>query len=483
MYCLRTDSAAGIWIVAVIIATLFCMSCGFADLRPLEAGTSPKEQDTVLQGEYSPLSVWFNTGMVRKEAENLLQVSSDTGMVEGDRFWNGNTLVFVPAAGWTAGTRYLLSLSGIARSLDGRELRLERYVSFFALNRSAPPFVEWHSPSDGESVGANDLRMEIRFSQAMDRSSVESSLTVEGMADKKTEWSGDGRTITVTSEKSLSPWAVYQWTLKTGAKSADGVPLVQAFSAVFSTDLDRVMPQVSRVYPVLYSDGAWFPAGGSIEDNFGPGLGVAVEFNKPMAEAVLRSLRFEPSLPGRTEKLSEKSIVFIPNRDPEPETVYTLIVSSDAADTEGLKTGAEYRRVFTADIPYLKILSFNASNGSNADPQDGNIFRVPASEADGGLVRFTVHFSLPFDDEAKQKTALAVSLSPFFPASLDPVALRSVSWLAGDRLAMEWERLVSGGPEEAHYYRLSFPGGRGGVENGGGMYLKQDINLYLEAIQ
>jgi hypothetical protein len=71
-----------------------------------------------------------------------------------------------------------------------------------------------------------------------------------------------------------------------------------------------------------------------------------------MGESVLRSLRFEPSLVGKAEFLSEKSIVYIFSRDPEPETVYTLTVSGDARDSEGLKTGEDYSLNFIPDIPF-----------------------------------------------------------------------------------------------------------------------------------
>jgi hypothetical protein len=194
-------------------------------------------------------------------------------------------------------------------------------------------------------------------------------------------------------------------------------------------------------------------------------------------------LRFEPSITGRTEKLSDKSMVFIPGRDPEPEITYTLIVSGDAKDTEGLKIGSDYRRIFTADIPYLRVASMNIANGIDINPNDSQNTAVTVSESDGGLVRFTVYFSLPFSIEAKQKTALAVSLTPFFPGTLDPIALRSVSWVSDDRLLMEWERLKAGKPDEPHYYRLFIPGGRSGINNGSGMYLQQDMILYLEARQ
>jgi hypothetical protein len=233
----------------------------------------------------------------------------------------------------------------------------------------------------------------------------------------------------------------------------------------------------------LQSGGHWIPTGGSLEEDFGPGLGIAVEFSKHMGDTVLRSLRFEPSLSGRTERLSSKKIVFIPSRDPEPETVYTLIVSGDTADTEGLKIGSDYRCVFTADIPFLRILSIKTTGEDSLEwTGDGNILPVQANETDG-LVRFSIHFSLPFTDEAKQKIVLAISVTPFFPINVEPIALRFVTWHSDDRLTMEWERFTIGTTDEPHYYKFLVPGGRGGIDNGNGMYLQNEISLYMEAVK
>jgi hypothetical protein len=135
------------------------------------------------------------------------------------------------------------------------------------------------------------------------------------------------------------------------------VPLPKTYSGYFITDKDQTLPCVTNVYPVLNTNGSWFPTGANIETGLGQGHGITVVFNKPMGESALRSLRFEPSLSGRTEFLSENSIVHIFTRDPEPETTYIMIISGDTRDSEGLKIGADFRISFSPDIPFLNVLS------------------------------------------------------------------------------------------------------------------------------
>ena len=469
-----------------LIVPLLCailVSCGFVDLRPVEISTEPEKTDSLLPDAHSPVILKFNTEMEKAEAEGIMQISSDLGTVRGDRFWKGNDLYFVPVAGWTAGIRYTLSLLGTARSVDGREIRLERFVSFYAINKNAPPFLEWHSPADGESTGTGDVVLQFHFTRPMNRLTVESAITIEGIANKTFEWLDDD-SVKVIPVSTLNPWTTYRWNLRETAKSADGVPIAKAYSGRFITDIDQTLPKVTDVYPVLYSDGSWYPTGAGIETGLGSGQGIAVEFNKPMGENVLRSVRLEPSLTGRTEFLSEKSVVWILARDPEPETIYTLTVSSDARDSEGLKIGSDYKVYFTPDIPFLNVSSFYAGESSVTGnfSAENNFLKVKVDQGTGELF-FSIQFSLMFSAEEKQNTLPRITLSPFFPRTLAPVALQYADWISDDRLYMRWEGLSAGSSDVPHYYRLTIPGGRGGIKSGMGTYMKEDITIYLEAVR
>jgi len=489
------------WIYLAILAALVAVSCGLIDLRPIGFSMQPDKPDTVLPSEYSPLRVTFDTAMDRLASESIIKINSDSGSVEGDLAWAGNTLIFTPVAPWTAGTRYSFIVSGMVRSADGRELRLEKHVFFYAINKAPPPLLESFSPIDGASAGtvisnienlpAQSPAVELRFSRPMDRFSTESAFTLDGASDKNFNWLDDDTRLIIIPAKNLSPWKIYQWTLKSSAKSRDGVPLAKSVSARFITDLDTELPRVSAVHPAVLSDTGWLVTTAPVETHLGPGQGIAVEFSKPMADNALNSIRFDPSLAGRTERISGTTLVFIPNRDPQPELSYTLIISADTADEGGLKMGEDYRVTFVADIPYLRIISFNADGATALDTSDvateksggdlnnGAALAV-AVDPVGDVLRFTIHFSLPFESEAKRNIPRSVTLSPFFPSTLAPTALRYVTWIGDDRLRMEWEGVKPGSTAEPHFYRLAISGGRGGIDSGG-MYLRENQFLILEA--
>jgi hypothetical protein len=481
----------GLFDAFVLFVPWIFLSCGFMDLRPIIVSTSPGGMNEVLPDPYSPVVVRFDTEMVKPDAQGAVQVNSGDGSVEGDFFWEGTGLFFVPLSGWKAGTRYTLSLSGTVYARDGRELRLDRHIPFYALSRSDPPVVESFFPPDGASVevkaGGAGIA-ELRFSRPMDKTSTETAFTMEGLGERSFEWEDDDRLLTIRGEKALAPWTTYRWTIGSKAQSRDGVPLAKTVSAQFCTDADRLFPQGPRVFPAIRSGSRWLPAGEDMAGGLGPGQGIIIEFNKPMGENLFRLIRFDPSLAGRTEKISESAAVFIPDRDPEPETVYTLIVPGDVQDSKGLRMGADYTQVFRADIPWLRIISFTADGVPPLEPEAsgrggfGGPLAAPVDLAGGGVFRYTIRFSLPFTEEAKSDTALRIILSPFFPGTLEPIALRSVTWLSDDRLRMEWEGVTPGVLGEARYYKLDIPGGKGGIGNGGGMYLRENQFLYLEAV-
>jgi hypothetical protein len=465
-----------------LLFPIIIISCGFVDLRPIRCSIEPDTTDSVLTDSYSPVIIKFDTEMEKYDVENILQVTSVTGVMTGDISWNGNDLYFTPVSGWTAGIRYTLGLSGTVRSIDGRDLRLQRYISFYAINKNEPPLLEWYFPANGTSTGTCDVVPEFYFSRSMDRLTVESAFTLEGIGNKTFEWSDDDKRLKIFIDKALSPWVSYRWNLRDSAKSIDGVPLPKTYSGYFTTNLDQTLPFVTGVFPVLNSDGSWYPTGAAIETGLAPGEGIAIEFNKPMGENVLRSVRIEPSVTGRTELLSEKSIIYIFTKDPEPQTIYTLIVSAETRDNEGLKLGADYKINFTPDIPFLDILSFSTGNVSITENIVSNsVIPVQITPGTGELV-FSIRFSLPFTLEEKQNTAQKIILTSFFPRTLAPVALQFVSWNFDDRLFMRWEGLNTGSIEIPHYYKLTIPGGKTGINNGMGMYFKEDIVLYLEAV-
>jgi hypothetical protein len=470
-------------------------SCAFADLRPIGLEITPGEAGGVLPDYESPVILRFDTEMEEIETQGILSVSSPGEQVEGDLQWKGNALYFTPVGGWNAGSRYVLALSGQVYAADGRDLRLAEYIPFYAVARAPLPRVLSFSPADGASVGVSlETGLSLEFSVPMDRRSTEAGFSLEGVADKEFRWEEDDRLLRIVPDKPLSPWKAYRWSLGK-ALSREGAPLVKSASALFVTAADREIPRVTEVFPMIPSDppdpgeGAgsaevipWIGTGASLERGLGSGQGIGIRFNKPMdRESLSRAVRIEPTLSGRTEVLTDRLMVFVPDRDPEGETPYTLVVSADTRDRSGLILGTDHTVFFTPDIPLLRITGISLNGVAlPAGGEEPLKCRITLEDSFKGVLEIALSFSLPFSREAAVDAALAISLEPWFPGILGPVSLKAAVW-SENTFEMEWDGVEPGEIPETHHYRLSIPGGKNGITNGRGSTMEEDRIIYIEA--
>ena len=462
-------------------------SCGFIDLRPITVSTDPNNSEAILSSSDTPLIVHFGTEMERSETEKALSVNGMSGQIQGDLMWKGNDLYFTPLAGWFPGVRYTMALSGTIYAVDGRDLRLSKYIPFYAVSKTEIPLIVSFSPLNGESVGVRAEEgavVSIAFSCSMNKRSVEDAFSWDCPGEKVFTWYKNDTRLEVKTESTLAAWGSYRWSLSDKALSADGAPLLKTYTSQFVTDLDKIMPKVLRVFPMSKSGLNWVDTGGSISSDFGAGQAIGIDFNKPMdRNTVLRSVGISPSVTGRTEMLSERSIIYIPETDLLSETLYTLTISKDAKDRGGLKLGEDYREYFFTDIPYLDIISISIDgipllSGEDLINGKHHIIKLTIPE----VLRLSLVFSLPLTQEALIDASSRITLDVFFPLLLSPISLRSVESSSADSLTFVWEGLESGTAGIRNYYRLNIPGRKGGVSNGAASYLKEDRFLYFEVV-
>jgi len=471
----------------LLLLHAFLAGCGaFVNLKPIDITMYPGADNTVLPSEKTAISVRFDTPVDKLEAQKILSVNFAGGIVKGDLEWQGDTLFFIPLEPWLPGLRYTASLNGTIYASDGREERISRSVSFYAVNRDASPYCLNFSPANGASVGvrpADGAFVRVVFSQPMDHFSID-AFSLEGVSNLEFLWSDDDTALEVHPKTPLAPWTVYRWSLSAKAKGKNGVALGREVRGQFVTDADRLLPAVTEVFPLIRGGTAscdrWIKTGAAMENGFGPGQAIGIEFNKPMNESALRNIRFEPSLAGYAEMWKDTTAVFIPDRDPEPELFYTLYVSASSQDTEGLRMEKDYVLSFTADIPYLAVVSLNSGCGETRPEQNGT-YPALIAEPEGTLT-ITLRFSHAMEISAQANTVLSLRLEPYFPGTLRPIAFRSAQWGGvSDTVLLKWEGITKSTAGEKHFYRLVLPGGRGGISNGKGSYLKEDLYFYFAA--
>ncbi|MDR2865528.1 MAG: Ig-like domain-containing protein [Spirochaetaceae bacterium] len=488
----RLSNNIPVKIVLVCICSALIISCQFIDLRPIAYRSKPDSQNIVLESLDTPVSVEFETEMKQEELEKILSVLVDKADVEGELRWAGNTVYFYPLGGWEPGTVYTLKLEGTIYAKDGREDTASLAINFFALSSGAAPYIVHFSPYDGESVGVSPEtggKLHLVFSKEMDKRSVEDECSIDGVSDKQFNWIS-GSQLEISSAHQLNAWTTYKWTLGKNAKSIEGIPITKIYSAQWTTDIDRILPRVKRVYPMLKSRKLndsynWIDTGAPIESGLGHEQGIGIEFTKDMDEkSAFSSVHIEPALSGRLESLSPKTIIFIPDKNPETGKTYRLTVSGDAKDRFGLKINNETTIVFIADIPFLKINSMRFNDISEklfeSDIKNRSFIQTKVIPASRELF-VSINFSLPFTPKSMLEKPLQISLEPLFPGTLSPVSLIDIHWDSDFILNYTWAGLMPGDPPSPHYYKLIIPGGEAGITNGSGSYLQESISIFIEA--
>jgi hypothetical protein len=471
------------------LGALATASCGLVDLREVPVSTDPSRSGAVLDDSRYAVSAEFGAAMEQDDAEKAFSVESEDGAVEGDFFWSGKTLAFLPVDKWKPGVRYRLVLKGTIKAKDGREARPDIDLPFYALRGPGAPIVASFTPADGASILADPDRgayVELVFSEAMDRQSAEDAFSLSPSAELDFSWNAGGTVLRATPKEDLSVCASYRWTIGTEALAADWAPLARSEAGRFATDGDAVPPRVVRTFAAARLGASWVEAGPSLAD-IPPGGAFGVEFSEAMDDAsARRSLSFSPALSGAADRVDARRYVYVPDAVPEAGTEYVLTVSADAEDEAGLSMGNDYAERFAAPDRTLRVLSVETSAGERYDVPSGTPVGTPSLEATigapDGLLGATIRFSAALSAEARIAAVSDIALDVFFPATLAAPDLRSASWSAADTITLVWEGLEASTAEYERYYRLVVSGGSGGVGTGDGSVMEADFALVVETM-
>jgi hypothetical protein len=470
--------------IAYILTFFMLVSCAFVNLEPIGVEIAADGPGGALLSAYSPVKIRFDTEMVKPDVESVVSAKSIQGNTEVDRRWEANTLVLTPVQGWSPGVVYTVSLAGVIRAVDGREERVAQYASFRYGSAADIPFVVSFYPPDGAKTGVHEKDgafVTLYFSQPMDTYSVEDAFTINGFSEKMYHWNEEKTTVTVTNKKNIAPFETYGWTLDAAAKSAAGFSLAKTISAQWTSDAETLKPHVLRVYPVKKKESehgfAWIETGSPIEAGFGYGEAVKIEFTKKMDVSSLENIvRFEPSLSGRIEVINREAVVFIPERDPVIDTYYTMTISGEAKDENGIMMGEDYLARFKPDMLYLDMLSITVLGKSVVNGGTVTI-TLDVAEAKADIA---VTFNQPFLTENQIDAISQIKLSKLFPADAPVPVLMSADWTQDKMLNQIWSNLSDTDTHDhPHYYQCVVPGGQNGVTNGRGAYLKEDIVFYI----
>ncbi|MCB1169046.1 MAG: Ig-like domain-containing protein [Leptospiraceae bacterium] len=223
---------------------------------------------------------------------------------------------------------------------------------------SNAPHITLSSPMPGQNAVRLDLPIFVEFDRSMDRRSVEDSFAFSGSAssDGVLRWAGNR--LIFEKEQNLVPGANYELTVRRTAADENGVRLRVPYYLSFFAGSRIDAPEVQSMKPAPNAQNA--PPDSSIEINF----------SRPMSpSSVEKSLSISPAIEGNTVwQRSHRSAVFLPFRPLEPGRTYSVTVSREASDTEGISLANRFSASFQVGSDFEPPSISNAFETGNPSP-------------------------------------------------------------------------------------------------------------------
>jgi hypothetical protein len=470
---------------ALLSLALILCSCGFISFEGISIASFPSTKDQII-AEDDPIALEFSISPDKRSAEKLLRITTPDGLASGDYSWSADRMSFTPRPALPAGRRIVLSFSGSLDTADGRTFSVDLEIPFFVGTAAAPPRLTGYEPEDAAVVGVTAPIM-LTFSDPMDADGFARNFSLSPSLEYDIRWDAAGRVATISPRTQWSSLSLHTWEVGAETKSAAGVLIEDSAEGSFLVQEDDDAPAVVRTQPARLQNGAFVPVDFPLNGNIENRDCIMMSFTEDVdAGSLSTAFSLEPSVQGHFVRVSEGVFVFVPEADYLMGRNHVLRLSTDLADAAGNRMMDVYSEWFVPDIPPQGIVSILPLS----DPPMPAIttFNSPAPIAvtlpatPGDELTFTIVFQVPFEDEeSRARVPAAVLCEGFFPASLFDPSMRSVSWSGNDTVTITYAGLETGAAPDLKYYLLTIPGGVGGIPNGSGSFLEEDVWILIIA--
>jgi hypothetical protein len=202
-------------------------------------------------------------------------------------------------------------------------------------------------------------------------------------------------------------------------------------------------------------------------------------FSKPMDETSVRGgITFYPHVNGYMVKATDVSFIFVPEERYRLQKQYRITIAKTVCDTSGLPLFEDTLCFFTTINNYLTVTEVRFDD-TDVMPTDGSIcdFTVPALNN----IRTKITFETAIPASLRKKATDSVSLQALFPLSAANPVLISSFW-DDSGVTLTWQGFTKTTASIEYFYIMTVKGGDGGVINGAGEYLEEDVCVVFRAL-
>ncbi len=441
------------------------------------------EKDYMTLKTGSPAVLIFGEDVEAGSVEALARIRRGDHSLEISYRWSGRSLALEPLETVIPGWEYRLELDGIYLNSKGheREASLSRPF-FWGSSEFHPLEVTGSIPENGEIIGPEDA-LYISFSSLPDFASLSRNLSLTPHSDLNRDWNGS--TLILRPEVKWSKLCSYNLELDGKLQTPDGLSLALPWTLSFYVEEGCSPPRIVQSAACSRERSLDFPWVLPLSESPSYSQGIRIGFSMTMdREETEKAFSLSPSLAGELCWIStagSTDLAFIPDEGFDMGCSYTLTLASSARSQSEIEMEEDFVKVFVPDIPLLTLTSlecvspggFTLYEYNNILPQD-----LPVKTPSPYDLLFRFRFSTPFStDREKQCVQEGITLSECFSSGGSP---RSgfYAWESDSILTILYTGFQADSSSE-YYYVLKLAGGPGGIRNGDGGYLKEDIRQLL----
>jgi len=285
------------------------------------------------------ITVDFDLPMDHTATESAISIDPVTA---GTFSWDGGNMTFDPDQDLQSETWYTVTINDSARSL--LDTFMEEDLSFgFETAFSTdvePPSILNTSPVHGEKDVPVTTQVRVFFSEDMEPVATAPSFSIVPVTSGEVAWENGTSTLVFTPNKFLKGPTDYVFTISTSAMDLgkNRLPAMRSFN--FRTETpDKEAPEIVATTPV--HEEVMVPLGTNITINFSEPM------FKPYTEP---AFSISPDITGNlTWSPNSDAIIFDPDEDLIPESVYTVTMNSTATDLYFNTLGEVHSFTFTTE--------------------------------------------------------------------------------------------------------------------------------------
>lgn len=439
--------------------------------------------------EDTEIRVTFSESMdINKTNESFSLNGSSSGAIEGFYSWeeNNKTLVFKPKNNLSSTEYYTIQVTTNAEDVEGNDIKKEFTSLFYLSNDFDKPSIENYTPANDALGVAEDSTIEITFSESISTDTIFDGISISPAVEGQFTWNSDQTIITFTPLYPFKLGTNYTVSVNSSIKDLNNNALTEELTYNFTVGNDFTNPTITSIQqdPIgqttISGDTVNSPSWLENQLNYGAenNNNIVITFDEPVKrETILDAISISPAVDYYVQCAAEDTVVTLMlNKPLESETIYTITISSSVTDVQNNYLDKEYiYRFYTNGDNSIRPTIDHIEDDR---PAPTNVWdKNYIEELLIGALNY-VNVDINFSRKINPTTVLITIQREVGPTNQTP-KVTNFRWDTSnadfDILTIDLDNVYPG-----NTYKIVINGGKTGVEDVNGNYMKEDYVQYIK---